>query len=600
MMRQIVIFLVCSFGWLVPAAAQTGGNLLLVVNESSAVSGQIGDYYAHKRAIPSENVLHVPMPATDQISRADYERTIEAPITRWFARTGAHDRILYIVLAKGVPLRIVGTGGLDGTVASVDSELTLLYRRMAGTRAPILGRVDNPYFAGDAAITTLKPFTHQAHDIFLVTRLDGFTVQDVLALIDRGAAPSREGKFVLDEKATLVDRGGDAWLQDAASRLASLGWHDRILLDTTRNVASGERGVLGYYSWGSNDPAIKIRHFDLAFVPGALAGMYVSSDGRTFKEPPADWKISSLDPKANFAGSPQSLAGDLIRDGITGVAAHVAEPFLDATVRPDILFPAYVSGFNLAESFYLATRFLSWQTVIVGDPLCAPFKSTPVSATLIDPGIDPTTELPRYFAARRLQAFAKPGWKPEAIALVVLAETRRVKGDAAGARQALEQAVAADGRIDTAHQLLGLLYDAAGEHAKAIEQYKAVVTLTPSDPIALNNLAYGLAVHLNQPREALPVAERAFRIRGDSPMVVDTLAWVHHLLGNDAEASRLFAQATKQDTGIADIHLHAAIVFDAVGRTADAARELDRALKASPDLSRLDQVVQLQRKLKRP
>ena len=43
--------------------------------------------------------------------------------------------------------------------------------------------VANRYFAGARASTTVEPFTHSAHDIYLVTRLDGFTLQDALALI---------------------------------------------------------------------------------------------------------------------------------------------------------------------------------------------------------------------------------------------------------------------------------------------------------------------------------------------------------------------------------------------------------------------------------
>ena len=93
--------------------------------------------------------------------------------------------------------------------------------------------------------------------------------------------------------------------------------------------------------------------------------MFVSTDGRTFREPPADWKPAP----AGATSGGQSLVADLIREGITGVTAHVAEPYLDAIVRPQILFPAYLSGFNLAESYYLAMPFLSWQNVVVGDPL---------------------------------------------------------------------------------------------------------------------------------------------------------------------------------------------------------------------------------------
>jgi uncharacterized protein (TIGR03790 family) len=98
--------------------------------------------------------------------------------------------------------------------------------------------------------------------------------------------------------------------------------------------------VLGYYSWGSNDPAIRTRHLDMAFLPGALAGMFVSTDGRTFKEPPASWVPSDDARNGVFGGSHQSLTADLIREGVTGASGHVDEPYLDATIRPDILFPA--------------------------------------------------------------------------------------------------------------------------------------------------------------------------------------------------------------------------------------------------------------------
>src|SRR5205085_5713034 len=98
-----------------------------------------------------------------------------------------------------------------------------------------------------------------------------------------------------------------------------------------------------------------------------------------------------------YAGSSQSLIGDLVRAGATGVSGQVAEPFLDGAVRPDILFPAYVSGLNLAEAFYSAIPALSWQTVVLGDPLCAPFRTSGVPDADVNPRIDPDTDLQRRF-----------------------------------------------------------------------------------------------------------------------------------------------------------------------------------------------------------
>ncbi len=139
------------------------------------------------------------------------------------------------------------------------------------------------------------------------------------------------------------------------------------------------------------------------FVPGSIAATLASSDARTFLPPPESWvPAASNDPATFFAGSAEALIGDLIRDGVTGVAGQVGEPYLLGAVRPDILFPAYLAGFNLAEAFYLATPALSWQTVVVGDPLCRPFSGRSLTSAELEEATDPQTGLPGLFAKRRL------------------------------------------------------------------------------------------------------------------------------------------------------------------------------------------------------
>ena len=57
---------------------------------------------------------------------------------------------------------------------------------------------------------------------------------------------------------------------------------------------------------------------------------------------------------------------------------------MSATIRPQILFPAYFKGLSLVEAFYLAMPVLSWQTVVVGDPLCAPFRTETLSRSELE------------------------------------------------------------------------------------------------------------------------------------------------------------------------------------------------------------------------
>jgi uncharacterized protein (TIGR03790 family) len=587
-----------------PAAAQTGENILLVVNQASEASVQIGDYYARRRGVPRNNVLGVTVAPKDEVSRSDFERHIETPITTWFGRSAAHDRVVYIVLTKGVPLRVTGTTGRSGTVASVDSELALQYRKMTGTPVPVAGPLPNPYFLGDRAIEQARPFSHREQDIFLVTRLDGFTVDDAIGLVDRGLTASRDGRFVLDGRAGSNERGNE-WLKAAADWLTAHGFADRVVSDMTGRALRDEKNVLGYYSWGSSDPALKLRRFNLAFVPGAIGAMFVSGDARTFTEPPADWTIGTWEaPKSYFAGSPQSLTGDLIREGITGVAGHVADPYLDGTIRPDFLFPAYVSGFNLAESYYLAMPYLSWQTVVVGDPLCAAFpRRTPTTGEL-DPAPDSATELPGFFSLRRLKAASAslPDVQPEAVRLFVRGESRMSRDDLAGARESIEKAVAADERLIPGQLLLAFWDEQNHDTDAAIARYKRILAVDPNHVVSLNNLAYQLAVHKNQPSDALALAERARRLTGSNPAlagsVSDTLGWIQHLLGNEREAIRWLAEAVRLVPANPEIRLHAALAYAAGGQLDASLAELTRAVELAPDFEGRDEVKQLRARLR--
>ena len=578
------------------AEAQSAANVLVVSNRASQASETIARYYVDHRGISQTNVCAIMTAVAESIARPAYESQIEGPIWQCIAGARAHDRILYIVLTKDVPLRISGTSGRSGTNASVDSELTLLYRRRTGQVVPAAGFVPNPYFAGTAPIANLQPFSHRSQDIYLVTRLDGYTVQDAIGLVDKAAAAVPRGRFILDERGGLADPGGDRWLRATAERLRSQGLEDRITLDESRQVLTNQADVLGYYSWGSNDPAIRTRHLDMAFVPGALAGMFVSTDGRTFKEPPASWTPTDDARNGVFGGAHQSLMADLIREGVTGAAGHVDEPYLDATIRPDILFPAYVSGRNLAESYYAAMPYLSWQTIIVGDPLCAPFPHKTLEGREIDEGLEASTELPASFARRRLTHLPE-GLNRTAGVAYVRAEGRRARRDTAGLRQALEDAIAAEEHFTVARLELAGENEASGQFDRAMDQFRAILSYRPNDVLALNNLAYDLAVRRNRPQDALPLAERACALSRGSPVLLDTLGWVQHLLAKDAEAAATIHLVDFKAIQNSELLWHAAVIDAAVHDMMRAAAELDLALKIAPALAEQDEIKRLRERI---
>ena len=112
----------------------------------------------------------------------------------------------------------------------------------------------------------------------------------------------------------------------------------------------------------------------------------------------------------------------------------------------------------------------------------------------------------------------------------------------------------------------------------------------PNEIAALNNLAYMLAVKRRAPAEALPLAKRAVTLAPDNAATIDTLAWTHHLLGEHAEAAKLLRPVVQRTTGRPEIHLHAALVFAAVGDFALAKTQFDEALKIDAALADTDDV----------
>jgi uncharacterized protein (TIGR03790 family) len=213
----------------------------------------------------------------------------------------------------------------------------------------------NPYYGKKEPFSSAK-----FGGMYLVTRLDGYTVDDAKRLVDNSlAAKPVKGPFFMDA-ADNAKAGGFAALHKyfytARDWLKDHSFDAQI--DETREFVAPSAPVMGYISWGSNDKAFNPNAYKrISFLPGAIAETYVSTSARTFGR----------------VTSGQSVITDLIASGVTGVKGYVSEPFTFALCRADILFGNYVSGRNLAESFYSASMVAKWKDVVIGDPLCCPY-----------------------------------------------------------------------------------------------------------------------------------------------------------------------------------------------------------------------------------
>lgn len=319
-------------------------DVILIINNNSQDSKDIGNYFKNHRNINDSNIIYINTVYSEDITLTDFNSQIRSPIEKYLISNNLTNKINYIVTTKGVPLKITDIR------RSVDSELTLIlrpYSNEIGSSQKIL----NPYF------NKSEKFSKIMFNIYLVTRLTGYTYKDVKNMIDNSAIATNKGIFVLDtdpsRDSNLGYKIANDWMRESVSILEKKGYRG-ILNDMNSSFTVNQKNVLFYVSWGSNDPASKdhAKPYN-TWVPGAIAETYVSSSGRTFTYPQTYG---------------QSLVADLIAEGVTGVKGYIYEPYIDSMAEPQILFDRYANGYNLAESYYMASPYIGWMDVIVGDP----------------------------------------------------------------------------------------------------------------------------------------------------------------------------------------------------------------------------------------
>jgi hypothetical protein len=308
------------------------------------------------------------------------------------------------VLTKGIPVRITGVPTPTGTMRyALDSYLAALdYGEMPGAVrvdlnvpevfAPIYGERGEEFHAwawANRFWNSTEPFSHATFGGYLVTRLDGWTEADAKALTTRSLQAERAaragtrppGAILLDvprqlgfnsearppyrvilehgagTKTVTIHKEIDLADIDSDMQLAAQSLKDRrihVELQVTERFAGNRTSLMGYFSFGSNDPNFnESAYHSLMFAPGAIADTAVSTSARTFLR----------------AYGGQSFIADLIAQGATGVKGYTDEPLGQAVASPSILFDRYTRGWTMAESFYAASAFVGWEDIVIGDPL---------------------------------------------------------------------------------------------------------------------------------------------------------------------------------------------------------------------------------------
>ena len=363
-----------------PAVDSAASRLVLLVNANDPESRRIAEHYAAARQVPVANIIALPMSSDETITWPEFLATIWQPLQdelvrrRWLDAMPmalrdmvgrkeyaiAGHRISYLVTCRGVPLRIVhspellvarpppyNASELRTNQGAVDSELSLL----AQTNYPINGFVPNPLFRLD------HPSDWDLAKVVKVSRLDGPTVDEALALVDQAMAAERTGllgRAYVDLNGKHPE--GDRWLESVVTQLTELGFD--LDADRTPNTfpatARFDAPVL-YFGWyaGTINGPFMLPGF--RFPPGAIAVHIHSFSAQSLHVADTGW------------------TGPFVARGVTATVGNVFEPYLNFLHRPDLLLRALSRGDSFGDAAYYALPVLSWQAIAVGDPLYRPF-----------------------------------------------------------------------------------------------------------------------------------------------------------------------------------------------------------------------------------
>ena len=354
--------------------------VVILYNSAEAESKILAKHYAAARKIPRENLVGLPLPKTDEISRLDYVAQLRDPLRRifderkWWQRAkGASglvepisNSIRFLVTMRGVPFKIARTpdtipeksrdrrpfaADTKGNEASVDSELTLL-----GVEGyPLDGHINNPYFRRDESIMTPKSTA-----FLVVGRLDGPSFALCKRLVDDALAVEKTGLWGM-AYLDLAKKGanyeaGDTWIENVGKLNKPLGIptvFNRHRDTFVTNYPMREAAIyFGWYAGGRNGPLL---NENFSFRQGAVAVHLHSFSAFQLRDPQKRW------------------SGPILSKGAAATLGNVYEPFLHLTHYFDIFHQRLLHGYTIGEAAQMAIPGLSWQGVLLGDPLYRPF-----------------------------------------------------------------------------------------------------------------------------------------------------------------------------------------------------------------------------------
>lgn len=359
-------------------AGGSGLNVLVVVNQASSNSAQLGNYYCEQRQVPPQNYLRIYWTnSTITWAVSDFTNVLLNPLLAMLAANQLTNQIDYVVLSMDIPYHVTA----PGSAAQNSTTSSLFYGFKFDPNPPCsLAPGSDSLYAGSESIFRLTPPISPASNSFLTLMITGTNLAGAKMVVDQGVVS--DGTFptqtVYLAKSTDAARNVRFYLFDNAifnTRLRGNYSMVRTNLDAVADMGpllGCQSGLYNFVVTGDD------------FAPGSMADN-LDSFGGLILEPNGELNVLSF-----------------LQAGAVGTYGTVDEPcnYLQKFPIPQDYF-WQARGFSLAECYYMSVTN-PYQGLTLGEPLAAPFAQPGVGAWLI-PGanalLSGTTNLTVQFAA---------------------------------------------------------------------------------------------------------------------------------------------------------------------------------------------------------
>ena len=395
-----------------PAFALNADEIVVLANMNASGSLGIAEYYMEQRNIPQAHLIKLWITDKEWCSREEFEEKIILPVRRYLKEKDSLKKIRCLVTTYGFPLRVEPPAmtpdqqaeakqlkekqyalgkdmekmpkdakekraeiqkqinAMNDTLLSIskkdyrssfDSELSLVLEENYSLK----GWISNPYFLGFQN----QKLAVSKDNVLMVSRLDGPDTASVKRIINDSIQVEQEGLKGIgyfDARWPEPDPGNkkkpeggyapyDGSIHRAAKLILGKTGIPVVIEDTQKLFQPGDCPDAALYcGWYSHHQYVDA----FKWQRGAVGYHIASSECGTLKNEKS-----------------QVWCKKMIEKGVAATLGPVGEPYLQAFPVPEMFFGFLVEGrLSLVECYTVSLPFLSWQMVLIGDPLYTPFK----------------------------------------------------------------------------------------------------------------------------------------------------------------------------------------------------------------------------------